>query len=156
MDRSKVEEIVKANNTWMRKALQLQDWTIHYTFDEKPCKNDDEFYGSCAECTPEPGYVQAHMNFVPSRFKDEAEVLKTLRHELLHLVTAQFETYRLAVAEYINPQDMKAIDHVWNYAHERAVNTLETMLDFGLGYSPKQMIKRTKLVEKRDRRKKDK
>jgi len=128
MDESQVKAIVNANVEEMRRALQLQDWEIKF---EYHCLGHGSDVTE-AVCTPDPRYNRAVIVIDPARAENEEEVLKSLRHELLHCLIAAIETYRKAVGQLLDEKPFNAIDELFCDAVETTVRRLEQMLDHGL------------------------
>lgn len=128
MDESQVKAIVNANLKQMRWALQLQDWDIEI---EYRCLGHGTLTVK-AECTPELRYLSAVIVIDPAEAENEEGVLKSLRHELLHCLTAAMETYRKAVGQLLDDKVFNAIDELFRDACENTVRGIEQMLDYGL------------------------
>lgn len=129
MDESEVREIVNANIRQMRWALQLQDWEFKI---EYACLGHSSQETVKAECSPDPKYKHAVIVFDPAAVESEADVLRSLRHELLHCLYADIETYRKAVAQLLDDKPFNAVDEFFRHAVESLVGRLERMLDHGL------------------------
>lgn len=128
MDESKVKEIVDANLKQLCWALQLQKWDIKVSYEH--LHEDDVI--SMAECTANPRHHWAAIVIDPAQHKSEEDVLKSLRHELLHCMASLFETYRKAVGQLLDDKVFDAIDVFFRDASEVTVWRIEQMLDFGL------------------------
>lgn len=132
MDHSKVVEIVNANIKQMRWAMQLQDWTINLTYGPLEA-------GNAGTCMADPKRCRAEIEIDPAALKDEAAVLDTLRHELLHILHAGYETYRSAVSHLLSADVFRTLDEVMSLGSESLVARLERMLDHGLKVGTKVM-----------------
>lgn len=134
MDQSKVKELVNANIKQMRWALQLQDWNIDVT-----CGPLEANCGGT--CKSDPKRQRACIEINPAAHEDEVDVVTTLRHELLHVLHADFETYRKAVSQLVDSSTFNAIDEFFSHAAESLVARLERMLDHGLKVGAEAMCK---------------
>lgn len=129
MDLSKVRAIVEKHIEKMRWDLQLQDWQIDTVYASKP-------HGNPAEVNYLPEYRRATMTFDPSQLETREDVLRALRHELLHLVLAPVIQYHQAVWKAIPEKAEGLTAELWRQANELTVGNLERMLDFGMKYQP--------------------
>lgn len=131
MDRSAVEAICDAAMPAMRDALWANDTRITMV------------YGACsdsnwaAECDRNAPYRRATITIDPAQHDDEAEVLDSLRHEVLHLTLGEFDVYANMVQTNIDDSNGTAAaveSRAFTLAVERTINRLEVTLD-GLGWS---------------------
>lgn len=142
MDESKVREIVNVNVDGMCCALALQDWRIDIEY-----THCDRATGTC---TPEPVQRLATIEIDPAKCEDEGGVLGVLRHELLHIFTADFETYRKAVAQLVPDSTFNAIDEFFRFAVESVVHHLERAFDLGLKIDMRQFCEPSEHPPPRD------
>jgi septum formation topological specificity factor MinE len=135
MDLSEVRSIVEEAAPSMREALWLGQW--HLSFVYGPCEG-----GSwSAQCYRKAPYRQAIITIDPARAEDRADVLDSLRHELLHCVVGEFDVYANMVQTNIDVDDGPATaveERAFALAVERTVNHLECVLD-GLGMTPERL-----------------
>ena len=94
MKKAEVKAIVDANiEPWMEK-LGIPHWSIEVT------------YGPCADrnwqasCDRQVAYNQAHIIIDPKHAVDEEGVIRSLVHELLHVVLAPFDLYRDVLSQH--------------------------------------------------------
>lgn len=135
MDTSEVKAIVDEAAPAMREALWLGHWHLDFAF--CPCDND----GWTAQCYRKPPYRRATITIDPARAEDRADVLDSLRHELLHCVLGEFDVYANMVQTNIDKDDGPAVaveERAFTLAVERTVNHLECVLD-GLGFTPERL-----------------
>lgn len=138
MDKSDVQEIVNDNVKWLRWALQLQEWSITFVYESLPD-------GIGGECRPNLPYKMATITIDPDKADNKADVLKTLLHELLHILLSPFENYRESVMQIADGKQMEnVLDTVYYRIHENVVYMLERMFRDGLGFDVKKLITRTK------------
>jgi hypothetical protein len=140
LDHSQVRSIVNANVEKMRWALQLQDWHIHVTH----VHLDGDAIG---DCRPEPTYQRAYIRIDSDGHDTEEKVLDTLRHEMLHLLDAEMETYRKAVSQLLPDDVFNALDEFFRRAVEGMVGRVERMLDYGLKIGVAEMCKIGELAD---------
>lgn len=78
-------------------------------------------------------------------------VIASLRHEILHIMHAPFETYRQAVRQLVHDDSaFNALDEVWTLACEQTVKNLEHMFDHGIRLSTDAMIERAKEAKREE------
>ena len=131
MDTSAAREVVDGALKPMRWRLQLQRWkvTVYYT-------HLSQAYGTC---TPLANQETAIIEIDNDERENRDELLNTLRHELIHCMLADFETYRKSVGELLDDKVFNALEPVFRHAVERAVANIENCLDSGLGHTPSEM-----------------
>lgn len=132
MDQSQVRKIVNDNVERMLQALQLRHWKIEMVYGPLP----DTCY---AMCKPNPQNRLAEITMDPTSFDNEIEVLETFRHELLHILNADFETYRKTVCQLVEDKEFHALDEMFTYATESLIWRLERMFDYGLEIDVKRL-----------------
>lgn len=129
MDKSEVRRIVEENLTWMRHALGVAHWKIEVSYSALPSGTQ--------------GYVERNINYDkawieldPAQHSTEAQVLESLRHELLHLLVTPFDLYNRLANEAVSHDShlQGVLEKGFDHAQERAVRALEVMLDHGLGW----------------------
>lgn len=120
MELEQVKQFVQKKTKELCFTLQLQDWRINFEYIT---------LDNPANCAPLPGYKKAIIQIDPIQQEDEADLLRTLRHELLHCFLAEQETYRKAVGELTTNREFNAIDAIFRQAVEATVNQIERMLD---------------------------
>jgi hypothetical protein len=127
MDRSAVEATVAREIGPLCARLGIEGWKIAVSYDPESVDGDGHL--KHGECTRLVDYNSAHISLNPESFEDEDAVLRTLRHELFHVVLSPFDLYSSAVDRAIDtPASVREIlDRVWNHACERAVINLERM-----------------------------
>lgn len=116
MDASEVKAIVELVIEDLRDALTIPHWRI--SVDYGPC--EDANHG--AECSRQPDYYQANITIDPQRMNSTKHVIETLRHELLHVVLADFDLM-FDVSDMSND----ATYRLWTHAVERTVATMEKL-----------------------------
>ena len=134
MDESKVRAIVIEAAETMQVNLALREWDIrHYA---EKCPNDS-FTAQCRINTP---YHRAFIWIDPAGHEAEDDVLDSLRHELLHLVGAEWEVYATMIMAGVEDSEtmQRVEDRACTLASERTVSKLEKMLD-GLGVTPRRL-----------------
>lgn len=129
MDLSEVRSIVNEHLKPIRDALQLQDW--HIDTEYLPIGDN-----KAARIRITPRYRKALIQFDPAAQDDRENVLRNLRHELLHLVLAPFTSYSLAVGEFVPEANSNLDDRLYADACELTVGNLERILDFGIPFKP--------------------
>ena len=124
MDRSEVIRIVEANLDSLRDALWLQNWRIGINYG--PCEEPDTA-GTCD--LTDADYNRASINLDPHHLHNERDVLRTLVHELLHVVLARYGLYRDVVTglvpKELGDQVTNAELAAWTHAQEQTVLLLQ-------------------------------
>ena len=97
-------------------------------------------------CTPLVGQETSLIEIDNNEHDDPDELLRTLRHELIHCMLADLETYRKSVAELLDDKVFNALEPVFRHAAERTVVNIENCLDHGLGHTPTEMAEPVEMV----------
>jgi hypothetical protein len=133
MDRSEVKAIVEREIEPLLRKVGIAHWKIRFSYQNESVDAD-----GClkhGECTRLVDYNVAHISLNPESFDDEDAVLRTLRHELFHVVLSPFDLYSSSVDQATSGTDLDVargmLERVWNHACEKAVINLERMF-FGL------------------------
>ena len=127
MDRSQVKEIVDREIEPLMKRLGIDHWKVMVSYDPERIDGDGQI--KHGECTRLVDYNSAHISLNPESFEDEQGVLKTLRHELFHVVLSPFDLYSSTVDRALDsPGSVREIlDRVWTHSCEKAVINIERM-----------------------------
>lgn len=122
MKESKAIKAVTAKfiNRW-KYLLSIEDWDITF----KHVKLED---GTLGECGCEPAHKSANINVDIGKHKDVNELLATVRHEMIHLVHAHFESYRNSVCKYLSPTLSDVADDIYSIGAEDVVLKIEHLL----------------------------
>ncbi len=124
MDTSAVKRIVEERLRPLQHRLQVQEWRVDVLYEAL----ED---GTNARTTFVYPYRHAKIRIDPAQHDDEADVIRSLRHELAHLVLAPFD-HAITVAERILENDgtaSRAFDEARRFAVEECIVNLERMLD---------------------------
>jgi hypothetical protein len=126
MDRSGVKSIVERELEPLMQRLGVSDWKVRFSYDPEPADGDEHL--KHGECTRLVDYNSAHISLNPESFDDEEAVIRTLRHELFHIVLSPFDLYSSAVdrLEILGPTGV-ILERLWHHACERSVINLERM-----------------------------
>lgn len=127
MDKSQAQGIVERHLDSMVRMLGLGHWEVMVTYDLDVAT--DSAHAIAGRCHPDGDYNQAWIEIDPSRFDDEAALLRLLRHELFHVVLSPFNLFDEVVGAMLQ-KDRRlapAADRVWTHAAEKAVINLERM-----------------------------
>lgn len=130
MDASEVIRIADKHLPKMLWQLQLNMWTVRV--------DTASLQGMKASIRFEHEYENAVITIDPEQTQDERDVLDSLRHELFHIIHADFQLFRAVALQGVMQQDADAMDQVYDYACEKTVLRLERMFEHGLG-SPDHM-----------------
>jgi hypothetical protein len=126
MDRSECQAVVEGAMPPLMRRLGIPHWRVVVSYD--PSAMDADGHLKHGECTRLVDYDSAHVKLNPESFDDREQLLRTLRHELFHIVLSPFDLYSTAIdrIEALDPiRDV--LDRVWDHACERAVINLERM-----------------------------
>ena len=139
MKKKKLRKIILGAIPVMLDHLGLNTWRIDVSFGKCHSK-------SAAECKPTAQYREAHMTFDPKHTPNKAWALHNLRHELLHVVLCNGQSYRLVVhaaCQGIGKPTLAVLDEAWHQNVEMDLVAVERALDF-MGRTPEWMAKPTK------------
>lgn len=130
MDRSAVKAIVDRERPLLVALLGIHHWSIVVRYE--PSRAGGEWM-SRGVCERKVEYNAATITLNPEAIDDEDQVLKTLRHELFHIVLAPFDLYRTMLDALIegDPAKERMFAVAERHAVEKAVINLERMY-FGL------------------------
>src|SRR3954447_2607620 len=95
MDRSEAKAIVEREIEALLRQLGLEHWKIAVSYD--PERTDSDGHVKHGECTRLLDYESAHISLNPESFDDQDDVLRTLRHELFHVVLSPFDLFSSSV-----------------------------------------------------------
>jgi hypothetical protein len=123
MDRSEVKAIVDREIEPLMEMMGVPHWRIKVEY-ERPENGEWE-----AECHRIPPYNRANVRIDPDSMADADHVIRTLVHELAHVVLSPFDVYRNVMTAHDvegSPED-KRERQLWTYAVEQAVINVERM-----------------------------
>jgi hypothetical protein len=125
MDRGAVAAIVGRELGPLKSRLGIDHWDIEVTYGYI---EGDVGCTTKGRCRRQVDYDRATIEIDPEAHDDEADVLKTLRHELFHVVLAPYDLYTYSVDKAGLDSPINAVlDRVWGHACEKAVIRLEKM-----------------------------
>jgi hypothetical protein len=132
MTATQVRAIVEAHIDEMKRLLGVADWKIRVDFVDHSAEN---LCGTCARQLP---YQFAVITIDPVAHLSQRDVLDTLRHELIHVVLAPFDSYRAMAIANIKPDSPmdKVEDKAWKLSVESSVLAIERIFDRGLTNYP--------------------
>jgi hypothetical protein len=127
MDRSDVKAFADRELEPLKRRLGLSQWEIKLSCSCEAADGDG--FVKRGECTRLIDYQSAHISLNPEAFEDEESLLKTLRHELFHIVLAPFDLYASLVAAAVedNTAVRDMLDRVKDHSCELSVINLERM-----------------------------
>ncbi len=124
MDTTAVKRIVEEHLHPLQHRLQVQEWRVDVLYEAL----EGETNARTNFIYP---YRHAKIRIDPAQHDDEADVIRSLRHELAHLVLAPFG-HAIKTAERILENDdtaSRAFDEAKRFAVEECIVNLERMLD---------------------------
>jgi hypothetical protein len=126
VDKSQVKLIVDAALDPLMRRLGLERWEVQVSYASEAV--DDAGCLTRGECTRLVDYSSAHIRLNPEAFDEPDAVLRTLRHELFHIVLSPFDLYTSMVAEALTMPIVTAmLGRTREHACEQAVINLERM-----------------------------
>ncbi len=138
MTKDEVQAIVERYAPEMVDRMRLNDWNLQMFYDAAPPASESHqaeggvMRGWC-HCLPE--YRLAEIHLICPNFKTAEAIMRTVRHELLHVLIAEIDA--LADVGYAacgdNIPACQMLDRVRLHTHERIVRSLERLLDDGIG-----------------------
>ena len=122
MDESKAIKAVTQSfvDKW-KYLLSIEDWDILFRYS----KLDEDELGACMV---EPHHKSAVIILDITKIKDKQELLETLRHELIHITHAHFNSYRQAVSKNLAPNVSEIADDIFSIGAEDLVLKVEHLL----------------------------
>lgn len=124
MDRSRVKAIVDASIDPLLTRLGIGHWRIEVGYD---LREGSESFTLLGRCRRMPEYNIARIELDADALDDEQGVMRTLRHELMHIVLAPFDLYRAALQPLHDETAAAMAEVVWVHSVEKAVVNLERM-----------------------------
>lgn len=127
MDLSAVKTIVDRELEPLMARFGIGHWRIVVSY--APTDADEEGWQRRGRCSRMVDYNQAHITLNSDAFEDEADCVKTLRHELLHIVAAPWDIVWNAAWPLVKDDPIKAglLDSIHTHAMEQAIVNLERM-----------------------------
>ncbi len=121
MDRSVAQRIIARETGPLMALLGIGHWRIVTTMDLA----DDHTLGQCETLID---YNRATIAFNPALFSDEKSLLKTIRHELFHVVLSPFDLFMETINQIEALEPLRpALTRLWTHAQEMGVVNLERM-----------------------------
>lgn len=125
MDHSAVRSLAERELEPLLDRMGLE-WDVSLSYESEAA--DDAGHLKRGECTRLVDYDSAHIVLNPEAFHDEAGVLRTLRHELFHIILSPFDLFLSAVQHSgIEGPHADVLKRIWEHAVERGVINLERM-----------------------------
>lgn len=119
MDTSEVKAIVRANIDRLRDQLLIGDWFVNVSY---PALEGDVV----GRATVHAEYKRAKIELDPAKLDDEAEALRVLRHELIHVFLWPMHAFAVHAHDI---SDGQSTDYLWTFMLERMVHAVECLLD---------------------------
>lgn len=143
MDTSEARRLTDEHLPWLIWALQLQRWKIAVSLEHI---GESRMAGRnyIADCKADPSTHSVTIRLDPETIDSEAELLKSLRHELFHVFHAEDDHVRRVLGQHMSQDAFDSIEVLLDVLAESIVRRLEAFLDEGLRMSPATMIDRIK------------
>lgn len=128
MDLSEVRRIVDEHLPFMLWDLQVNMWDVRISYEPFRAEVEE---GVAGQNSYDTDYDHCHIQIDPSRADTEEDVLRTLRHELLHLITSPIVDPEEHIRPFLTKEQQEALRTMLRHAEERIVLNIERMLDGG-------------------------
>lgn len=127
MDSSACKFIVEYHLGPLTEQFGIAHWRITVSY--RPADVDDDGRLHRGHCDRMVDYNQAHITLNPEAFETEEEVLKTLRHELFHIVESPYNILWNVIVEAVQGDKVKLdmLESVRTHASEKTIINLERM-----------------------------
>jgi len=110
----------KLVNRW-KYLLGIEEWDIKFRYS----KLEEDTMGVCMA---DPQYKKATIIVDIAEHKNNEELLDTIRHEMLHIIHAEFELYREMIKDHVGANTLTTMDTVFELGAETVVRRLEGLL----------------------------
>ncbi|MEO1522888.1 MAG: hypothetical protein AAFU78_19215 [Cyanobacteria bacterium J06633_2] len=134
MKESTCREWIDNNIKDMMWATGLMAWKIRFIVEELEPRHEGET--RLGTCDSDYAYEDACITINNEGIRDEAHLEKVIRHELLHLVIAPYESLAHGYLQIVDDQHVNAFREMERIARERTVLNLERMLDWAKRENP--------------------
>lgn len=148
MDTSLAQAVVETNIQQMIVDLGVQDWNLRIAYERLDEKD-------AAQVSMLTDYKKATIVIDPDKHDDPEEVLRSLRHELLHLHLGPYDLVEETMMQVLTEANRRVFSRLLTAACEQTIRNLEGMLEHGFGYvgpAPKPKLK--VVPDKKKRRRK--
>ncbi len=125
MDQSAVKRLVERDLETLMRAFGVPHWSIRVCYG--PIDGADDGCMAQGHCHRLIDYESATITLDPANLDDEDEVLKTLRHELMHVVLSPFDLLRSWMLTGPKDADYERALTIANHATEIGVKNLSRM-----------------------------
>lgn len=127
LDRSETKRIVDSNIERLMREFGIPHWRIEVSY--------EALTGARAVCITQDigSYERAEFKFDPEQFDSEEQLIRTLEHELLHVVSYPMIQYGHTVERALpDSQPLRDMDNeVFRHLNESMIRNLERLV-FGL------------------------
>lgn len=123
MDKSEVERIARRELPRLAEMLHVAHWTIDLSLDASRLHPSN-----MAECERHILYNRATIILHPEKHLDEADVIDSIEHELLHIVLSPFDLSWNVFSESFTGIPLEHVKTVWQYSIEQTIVTLQRIL----------------------------
>lgn len=107
-------------NRW-KHLLSIEDWDIQFRYTSL----DEDELGSCSV---EPHHNSAMILLDLNKIQNKKELLEVVRHELIHITHAHFNSYRQAIIPHLPPNVVTVADEIFSIGAENLVLKIEHLL----------------------------
>lgn len=140
MKSSELEALLDVYVPALREVFQLNQYALTWEVGALQEKN-------CAEISINQDYETASLIFDAAKLDTEEDVIDAVRHELFHVLLAEFETFRRSSYQHVlTPAAQDSLEVLWTSCSERTVVRLERLFDVGVKVNLKEMAKSVKVT----------
>ncbi len=127
MDQPECKTIVDNEAERLALRLGIPHWDL--LIECVPLPDDEQGWTRRGNVEIKPEYNKAHIRLNPEAFSIPPDVLKTLRHEMLHVVLSPFDQFLAIIRPVLerNKTVEKMALAAWTQSAEKAVINLERM-----------------------------
>lgn len=125
MDRSEAKAIVERHLEPLAESMGIGHWRLRVQYG--PIEGGDAKTALYGTCRPLPEYERATIELDPEQFDDEAELLRTLRHELFHAVLGPLELLMRVAVYGLGGRHGQSVRSAATYAIEGVIRNLERL-----------------------------
>jgi hypothetical protein len=124
MDRSAARAIVDREIEPLMRRLGIPHWHVSVVYD---LRADNTSATTQALCHTLVDYNRARIEIDPDAIDDEADLLRVLRHELMHVLLSPFDLVANTLRDALDDRSRAVLQTIQAYAQEQAVINLERM-----------------------------
>lgn len=127
MERKDAKKIIDRELVPLMERLGIPHWKVVITLG--PIEQRPECSNIIGWCVRYPDYNQAEITINFDDIEDETMLMRTLVHELFHIVISPFDVYRDTITQHIEPDSHEGRSEcrLFTYVVEQTIINLERM-----------------------------